>query len=67
MDNKDDKHILAMKLIVEFRKMKDLCRARSKCIGCPYLQGKLCDILSTDQMIETVSDVFEVYLCDIDK
>jgi len=51
-----------MKLIVEWRKMKDMCDERTSCKGCPYYNNKGCDLISTDTMIETIANVFEEYL-----
>jgi len=57
-----DKVTNAMKLIVEWRKMKDMCDERTSCKGCPYYNNKGCDLISTDTMIETIANVFEEYL-----
>lgn len=61
-----DKHIMAMKLVVEWRKMKKLCDDRTTCRGCGYYQNKSCDLMSTEQMIENVADVFDEYLSTLE-
>ena len=59
-----DKHIVAMKLIVEWRRMKDLCKERSTCVECPYYYKKQCEMISTDAMIDKCADIFEKHLIE---
>lgn len=63
----EDKHITAMKLVAEWRKMRNLCNERTSCRGCGYYQNKACDMLSTEQMIENVADAFDEYLSTLEE
>jgi len=56
----------AMKLLVEWRKMKDLCDAKDECENCPYYRNKSCDLVSTDFMLHSVADVFGEYLAEVE-
>lgn len=58
----DEKVIQAMKVLVEWRNLKDLCDDRSSCDGCPYNVYHTCDMISTDEMMRRVADVFVEYL-----
>ena len=53
---------LAMKLIVEWRKMRKACHNREKCDGCPYKRKSVCDALSTEVVLEKAADAFYEYL-----
>jgi len=57
-----EKVMKAIKLVVEWRKMKDLCEERSDCIGCPYHENKACDCISTETMLRAVSDTFYEFI-----
>lgn len=57
-----DKHIIAMKLLIEWRRLKDFCKERSTCSECPYHRGKQCDMISTEAMIDRCADAFEQHL-----
>jgi len=60
----NDKTRNAMKLIVEWRNMKQLCEERTSCKDCPYYINKGCDLISTNAMIETVANVFQEELLE---
>lgn len=53
---------LAMRLIVEWRKMRTACLGRSTCEGCPYFDGKECSTMSTETVLEKAADAFNEYL-----
>ena len=55
----------AMKLMVEWRNMKDLCAEREDCSGCPYYARLVCDLVSTEEMIDSVANIFTEYLAGI--
>ena len=57
-----EKTELAMKLIVEWRKMRTFCQNRSTCEGCPYKHRKECDAVSTEVVLEKAADTFNEYL-----
>ena len=53
---------LAMKLLVEWRKMRKACHNRSECSGCPYERKHICNNLSTEDVLEKTADAFYEYL-----
>lgn len=63
----DDKTQRAMKLLVEWRQMKNLCDERTECIGCPYNSKIVCDLISTDEVLQSCANIFTEYLSGVDK
>ena len=60
------RHVLAMRLFVEFVKMRHYCMNRDTCKGCPYFSvvedRMVCSMISTDEMMDIVARVFSRYL-----
>lgn len=70
-----DKVLYAMQLVVKWTEMKDLCEGRSQCTAdeskgvesCPFRTGKSCDMVSTEKVMRSASDVFQEYLAEIEE
>lgn len=58
----------AMKTVILFREMYDICMNRIKdkqesaCIGCPYYAKGTCNKISTIDLIYNVADIFQEFL-----
>lgn len=67
MSNKHvDKAIIAMKLLVEWQRLRNMCIARESCSNCPYFCLKNCEMISTDAVIERTSNAFKDFLDHIE-
>lgn len=60
------KVIDAMRLIVGWRTMTDMCYNRSTCKNCEYNKNKSCDMISTEEVMMRASDIFYEYLAEAD-
>jgi len=60
---KDMKHIIdAMKLLIEWKRLSDLCLTRDSCKDCPYHLNFTCSKQSTTDIMNTVANTFEDFL-----
>ena len=57
-----EKVLYAMRLAVEFERMKRFCDNRTTCKGCPYWKLKACNLISTDTVMEKVAIIFREFL-----
>lgn len=62
MDNK--KVIDAMRMIVGWRSLYDLCMGRTDCKGCPASKGKVCTKKDTKTIMNEAADTFKEFLED---
>ena len=56
------KVIDAMKMVIGWRSLYDLCMGRTSCQGCPANKGKICTKKDTKQVMDEASEVFKEFL-----
>ena len=54
--------ISAMRKIILWREMYDMCMTRERCTGCPYKNNGTCDKESTQSVLRTSADIFQEFL-----
>lgn len=58
--------IHAMRKIVCWQKMREICLSRTTCKGCQFYKNGLCDRQTTDEILKEAKTVFRQYLIGID-
>ena len=56
------KILLAMRLVVEWQKLRSFCEGRTHCVGCPYNNSKLCATTTDSAILQKSADTFREYL-----
>ena len=60
---KDITHVIdAMRLVIEWKKLSDQCLTRDSCKKCPYYISLTCSKQSTEDIMNTVANVFDDFL-----
>lgn len=54
--------VYAMKLIVSWHDMHTFCMTRSTCKDCPYNKHHVCNMKTTEQVLEVTAKIFRMYL-----
>ena len=54
--------IYAMRLIVCWKKMRNICLSRRECKGCQFYESGICQRRSTDSVLEEAREIFEKHL-----
>ena len=58
----DDSVIDAMRLIVDWQDMREICMHRTTCIGCIYHGRMTCNRYNTEQIMRMAAEIFRDYL-----
>jgi hypothetical protein len=58
--------IRAMRTIICWQKMREICLSRTTCKGCQFYKNGLCDRQTTDEILKEAKTVFRQYLIGID-
>jgi len=58
----DDSVIDAMRLIVDWQDMREICMHRTTCIGCIYHGRMTCNRYNTEQIMRMSAEIFRDFL-----
>lgn len=69
MDSKEyprisEKMLLALRLAVQWHDLKQFCKERTSCEGCPYNGSKVCTVFTSDAVFEKIAFAAEDYLAE---
>lgn len=59
-----EKLLLSLRLAVQWRDLKQFCKERTSCSGCPYNDSKVCAVFTSDMIFEKIAFAAEDYLIE---
>lgn len=57
--------IHAMRKVMFWQKLREVCLSRTKCKGCPYYTSGVCERSTTEDILKEARTVFKQYLIEI--